>query len=66
MPVEPPELEDFEAAIGTDRHCQRPDAYSRVSIRKLLGKLGQVVQCLSQTPGTIGTFCVNWIGPPLD
>lgn len=31
MPGEPPELEDFEAALGTDRHCQRPDTYSRVS-----------------------------------
>lgn len=31
MPVEPPELEDFEAALGTDRHCQRPDTYSRSS-----------------------------------
>uniref|UniRef100_Q61037-4 Isoform C of Tuberin n=1 Tax=Mus musculus TaxID=10090 RepID=Q61037-4 len=31
VPVEPPELEDFEAALGTDRHCQRPDTYSRSS-----------------------------------
>ncbi|XP_038181919.1 tuberin isoform X1 [Arvicola amphibius] len=30
VPVEPPELEDFEA-LGTDRHCQRPDTYSRSS-----------------------------------
>lgn len=32
MPVEPPELEDFEAVLSTDRHCQRPDTYSRVSV----------------------------------
>lgn len=32
VPVEPPELEDFEATLGTDRHCQRPDTYSRVSV----------------------------------
>ncbi|XP_013373112.1 PREDICTED: tuberin isoform X3 [Chinchilla lanigera] len=31
MPGEPPELEDFEAALGTDRRCQRPDTYSRSS-----------------------------------
>ncbi|XP_040604201.1 tuberin isoform X7 [Mesocricetus auratus] len=31
VPVEPPELEDFEASLGTDRHCQRPDTYSRSS-----------------------------------
>ncbi|XP_051037159.1 tuberin isoform X2 [Phodopus roborovskii] len=31
VPVEPPELEDSEASLGTDRHCQRPDAYSRSS-----------------------------------
>lgn len=31
VPVEPPELEDFEAALGPDRHCQRPDTYSRSS-----------------------------------
>ncbi|XP_008854469.1 tuberin isoform X1 [Nannospalax galili] len=31
VPLEPPELEDFEAALGTDRHCQRPDTYSRSS-----------------------------------
>ncbi|KAL1779937.1 tuberin isoform X1 [Sigmodon hispidus] len=31
VPVEPPELEDFEAALGTDRHCQRPDTYNRSS-----------------------------------
>ncbi|XP_037056522.1 tuberin isoform X7 [Peromyscus leucopus] len=31
VPGEPPELEDFEAALGTDRHCQRPDTYSRSS-----------------------------------
>ncbi|GAB1300673.1 Tuberin [Apodemus speciosus] len=31
VPVEPPELEDFEAALGTDRHCQRPDTFSRSS-----------------------------------
>lgn len=32
VPVEPPELEDFEAVLSTDRHCQRPDTYSRVSV----------------------------------
>lgn len=32
VPVEPPELEDLEAVLGTDRHCQRPDTYSRVSV----------------------------------
>ncbi|KAM6166554.1 tuberin isoform 8-T8 [Erethizon dorsatum] len=31
MPGEPPELEDFEAALGADRRCQRPDTYSRSS-----------------------------------
>ncbi|XP_016830641.1 tuberin isoform X10 [Cricetulus griseus] len=31
VPVEPPELEDFESSLGTDRHCQRPDTYSRSS-----------------------------------
>ncbi|XP_004873701.2 tuberin isoform X2 [Heterocephalus glaber] len=31
MPGEPPELEDFEPALGTDRRCQRPDTYSRSS-----------------------------------
>ncbi|KAL6091906.1 hypothetical protein STEG23_002832 [Scotinomys teguina] len=31
VPGEPPELEDFEAALGTDRPCQRPDTYSRSS-----------------------------------
>ncbi|XP_031209731.1 tuberin isoform X10 [Mastomys coucha] len=31
VPVEPPELEDFEAALGPDRHYQRPDTYSRSS-----------------------------------
>ncbi|XP_036052974.1 tuberin isoform X4 [Onychomys torridus] len=31
VPGEPPELEDFEAALGSDRHCQRPDTYSRSS-----------------------------------
>ncbi|KAM5227476.1 tuberin isoform 6-T6 [Ctenodactylus gundi] len=31
VPGEPPELEDFEAALGTDRRCQRLDAYSRSS-----------------------------------
>lgn len=40
VPVEPPELEDFEAALGTDRHCQRPDTYSRVSIMGAIGKAG--------------------------
>lgn len=29
--AEPPELEDFEATLGTDRHCRRPEAYSRSS-----------------------------------
>lgn len=28
--MEPPELENFEATLGTDRHCQRAEAYSRV------------------------------------
>lgn len=32
LPVEPPELEDFEATLGTDRRCQHAEAYSRVSI----------------------------------
>lgn len=31
LPVEPPELEDFEATLGTDRRCQHAEAYSRVS-----------------------------------
>ncbi|KAM5332102.1 tuberin isoform 4-T5 [Glossophaga mutica] len=29
--AEPPELEDFEAALGTDRHCRHAEAYSRSS-----------------------------------
>ncbi|XP_008579925.1 PREDICTED: tuberin isoform X1 [Galeopterus variegatus] len=29
--MEPPELEDFEAALGTDRHCGHAEAYSRSS-----------------------------------
>lgn len=28
----PPELEDFEATLGTDRRCRHTEAYSRVSI----------------------------------
>ncbi|XP_015992051.2 tuberin isoform X6 [Rousettus aegyptiacus] len=31
LPVEPPELEDFEATLGTDRRCQHAEAYSRSS-----------------------------------
>uniref|UniRef100_H0XFR4 Tuberin n=1 Tax=Otolemur garnettii TaxID=30611 RepID=H0XFR4_OTOGA len=31
MPGEPPELEDLEAALGTDRHCGHASAYSRSS-----------------------------------
>nr|XP_005007464.1 tuberin isoform X7 [Cavia porcellus] len=31
IPGEPPELEDFEAALDTDKRCQRPDTYSRSS-----------------------------------
>nr|XP_045017589.1 tuberin isoform X1 [Jaculus jaculus]XP_045017590.1 tuberin isoform X1 [Jaculus jaculus] len=31
VPAGPPELEDFEAALGTDRRYQRPDAFSRSS-----------------------------------
>lgn len=31
VPVEPPDLEDFEATLGTDRRCPRTEAYSRVS-----------------------------------
>ncbi|XP_036890573.1 tuberin isoform X4 [Sturnira hondurensis] len=30
-PAEPPELEDFEATLGTDRHCRHAEAYSRSS-----------------------------------
>ncbi|XP_046524323.1 tuberin isoform X10 [Equus quagga] len=30
-PVEPPDLEDFEATLGTDRRCPRTEAYSRSS-----------------------------------
>ncbi|XP_062956829.1 tuberin isoform X3 [Cynocephalus volans] len=30
-PMEPPKLEDFEAALGTDRHCGHAEAYSRSS-----------------------------------
>ncbi|XP_045676809.1 tuberin isoform X9 [Phyllostomus hastatus] len=29
--AEPPELEDFEATLGTDRHCRHAEAYSRSS-----------------------------------
>ncbi|KAM8950505.1 tuberin isoform 1-T1 [Lycaon pictus] len=31
LPVEPTELEDFEATLGTDRRCGRAEAYSRSS-----------------------------------
>ncbi|XP_005599122.2 tuberin isoform X7 [Equus caballus] len=31
VPVEPPNLEDFEATLGTDRRCPRTEAYSRSS-----------------------------------
>ncbi|KAF5913800.1 hypothetical protein HPG69_002662 [Diceros bicornis minor] len=31
LPVEPPELEDFEATLGTDKRCQHTEAYSRSS-----------------------------------
>nr|XP_005599120.1 tuberin isoform X3 [Equus caballus] len=31
VPVEPPDLEDFEATLGTDRRCPRTEAYSRSS-----------------------------------
>ncbi|XP_036857685.2 tuberin isoform X15 [Manis javanica] len=31
LSVEPPELEDFEAALGADRRCQCTEAYSRSS-----------------------------------
>uniref|UniRef100_A0A8D2JQR3 Tuberin n=1 Tax=Sciurus vulgaris TaxID=55149 RepID=A0A8D2JQR3_SCIVU len=31
VPGEPPELEDFEAVLGADRRCRRPEAYSRSS-----------------------------------
>lgn len=31
LPVEPPELEDFEATLGTDRRCRGAGEYSRVS-----------------------------------
>ncbi|XP_037013158.2 tuberin isoform X3 [Artibeus jamaicensis] len=30
-PAEPPELEDFEATLGTDGHCRHAEAYSRSS-----------------------------------
>ncbi|XP_054445380.1 tuberin isoform X1 [Pteronotus mesoamericanus] len=29
--MEPPELEDFEATLGADRHCRHAEAYSRSS-----------------------------------
>lgn len=29
--MEPPELEDFEATLGTDRRCRGAEVYSRVS-----------------------------------
>lgn len=32
VPGEPPESEDFEAMLGADRRCRRPEAYSRVSV----------------------------------
>ncbi|XP_027626788.1 tuberin [Tupaia chinensis] len=31
VPVEPPEFEDFEAALATDQPCQHADVYSRSS-----------------------------------
>nr|XP_008541538.1 PREDICTED: tuberin isoform X6 [Equus przewalskii] len=31
VPVEPADLEDFEATLGTDRRCPRTEAYSRSS-----------------------------------
>ena len=31
LSAEPPELEDFEATLGSDEHCRRSDAFSRVS-----------------------------------
>ncbi|XP_029802286.1 tuberin [Suricata suricatta] len=31
LPLEPTELEDFEATLGTERRCQGPGAYSRSS-----------------------------------
>ncbi|XP_039102534.1 tuberin isoform X10 [Hyaena hyaena] len=31
LPLEPTELEDFEATLGTERHGRRPGAYSRSS-----------------------------------
>lgn len=49
MPVEPPELEDFEAALGPERHCQRPDTYSRVSVMGSHGERWGRRQHLSQT-----------------
>lgn len=64
MPVEPPELEDFEAALGTDRHCQRPDTYSRVSVMGAIGKAGAGGSVYLRPPGSVLTCCVNWIGLP--
>ena len=34
LPGEPTELEDFEATLGPERRCRRPEAYSRVSTRR--------------------------------
>lgn len=65
VPVEPPELEDFEAALGTDRHCQRPDTFSRVSVTgshwESWARWHGV--CL-RPPGSVLTCCVNWPGLP--
>lgn len=58
MPVDPPELEDFEAALGTDRHCQRPDTYSRVSAMAANGS--------ARASGSAPACCVNLIDPLLD
>lgn len=40
LSVEPPELEDFEAALGADRRCQCTEAYSRVRAGGLRGAGG--------------------------
>lgn len=42
LPVEPTELEDFEATLGTDRRYGRTEAYSRVSAWGSLGRGGTV------------------------
>lgn len=55
MPGEPPELEDFEAALGTDRHCQRPDTYSRVSAMEVIGK----ARASGQLPSQTSWLCTN-------